>query len=157
MIQEKRRRVYRNPSPLLVTAITLAVDALGAVVLIQGLGAEHSSVSATVFIALLIVLFTPVSIRLAWAGIFASQTGIHVRNVFSNLDLKWEEVEQFDIGRSGLFPKVCRIHTWDGRALRAFGIQESNYASFRKLAIAGRLVEELNKELAHYGGAKFLR
>jgi hypothetical protein len=96
------------------------------------------------------LVYTVGGLRAAWAGVFASQSGIHVRNVFSNVDLRWGQIERFDIGQSGLFPKVCRIHMKDGKVLRAFGIQESNYASVRKLAIAQKIADELNKELAEH-------
>ncbi len=104
----------------------------------------------TAFGVLFILLVTPIAIRTAWAGIFASGDKIYVRNVFGSVDLAWEEVDHFDIGQSGMFPEVCRIHVRDGRVLRAFGVQENNISLVRPKAKrpAQRLVSELNEELA---------
>jgi hypothetical protein len=68
--------------------------------------------------------------------------------MFSSFDLKWSQIERFDIGRSGMLPAVCRVHMKDGRVLRAFGIQESNYSAARRLGAAKAMAEDLNKELA---------
>jgi len=73
--------------------------------------------------------------------------GIKVRNLFSQFRLGWEEIERFDIGRSGVLGAVCRIHTRDGRTLRAFGIQESHVAAVGSKHPASELADTLNEEL----------
>ena len=146
--RKQTHRVYRNPSPAFLMTFALGVD----VVMISQVvgGAGHHTTAGTIFAVLFVLLLTPISLRTAWTGLFASRDKIHVRNVFGSFDLRWEEVERFDIGQSGFFPQVCRIHTRDGRVLRAFGIQENNIALFRPKAKrpAQRLVSELNEELA---------
>lgn len=113
-------------------------------------GTGHHTTLVTAFGILFILSLTPVCLRAGWTGIFASEKQIHVRNVFGNLDIAWAEIERFDIGQSGIFPQVCRIHTKDGRVLRAFGIQEYNISLVRPKAKrpAQRVAAELNEELA---------
>ena len=147
-LKRSEARRYRNPSPAILTTFALGVD----VVMISQVvgGAGHHTTAGTIFAVLFVLLLTPISLRTAWAGVFASRDKIHVRNVFGSFDLRWEEVERFDIGQSGFFPQVCRIHARDGRVLRALGIQENNIALVRPKAKrpAQRLVSELNEELA---------
>jgi hypothetical protein len=88
-----------------------------------------------------------ISIRLALAGVVVNTAGITVRNLFSQFSLGWEEIERFDIGRSGVLGAVCRIHTRDGRTLRAFGIQESHVAAVGSKHPASELADALNEEL----------
>jgi hypothetical protein len=89
-----------------------------------------------------------ISIRLALAGVMVETAGIKVRNLFSQFSLRWEEIEKFDIGRSGVLGAVCRIHTSEGRTLRAFGIQESHVAAVGAKHPASELADALNEELA---------
>jgi hypothetical protein len=113
-------------------------------------GTGRHTILATVFGILFILLLTPVCLRAGWTGIFASKNQIHVRNIFGSMDIAWTEIERFDIGQSGIFPQVCRIHTKDGRVLRAFGIQEYNISLVRPKTKrpAQKVVAELNAELA---------
>ena len=85
--------------------------------------------------------------RLAWSAVFAAHDSIRVANIFRTFDICWQEIDHFDLGRSGIFPAVCRIHKKDGSVVRAFGIQESNYSAMRKLSAAKQMVEDLNREL----------
>lgn len=93
------------------------------------------------------VCICAISIRLALAGVVVDTAGIKVRNLFSQFSLGWEEIEEFDIGRSGVLGAVCRIHTRDGRTLRAFGIQESHVAAVGSKHPASELADALNEEL----------
>lgn len=88
-----------------------------------------------------------VSVRVALAGVSVDATGVRVRNLFNDFALRWEEIEKFDIGRSGVLGAVCRIHTSDGQTLRAFGIQESHVAAVGSRHPASELAEALNEEL----------
>jgi hypothetical protein len=65
--------------------------------------------------------------------------------VFSTFELPWQKIERFEIGESGLLPKVCVIHLEDGDEKRAMGIQErTNFPNGSAEAMA----DELNAELA---------
>lgn len=146
--RKQTHRVYRNPSPAILTTFVLGVD----IVMISQVASSSGrhTTAGTIFAVLFVLLLTPISLRAAWAGVFASKDNVHVRNVFGSFDLRWEEIERFDVGQSGIFPQVCRIHVRDGRVLRAFGIQENNIALVRPKAKrpAQRLTSELNEELA---------
>jgi Bacterial PH domain len=147
MSREIRKRVYRNPSPFVGIAIAVVGDVL---IASQIANPNGNSTAAKMLAILFCVGLTVVCLRMAWAAVIASQDGIHVRNVFGSLDVKWGEIERFDIGQIGLLPQVCRIHTNEGRVLRAFGIQDRNIAVTRPKVErpAQKLVAELNKELA---------
>jgi hypothetical protein len=99
----------------------------------------------------MISLFTAVTWRAAVTGIITSPDGNHVRNVLSNADFKWSEIERFEIDAAkGWFPQICRIYSEDGRVKRAFGIQETNIALSRPVEKrpAAKIVGELNALLA---------
>jgi hypothetical protein len=147
-LKRSEARRYRNPSPAILTTFVLGVDVVVISQVVGGTG-RHTAPGTMVTI-LFVLLLTPIALRTAWAGIFASRDKIHVRNVFGSFDLRWEDIERFDIGQSGIFPQVCRIHAADGRVLRAFGIQENNIALLRPKSNrpAQRLASELNEELA---------
>jgi hypothetical protein len=103
----------------------------------------------------MIALYTAVVWRAAVTAIITSSDGIHVRNVLSNADFKWSEIERFEIDADkGWFPQMCRIYIADGRVKRAFGIQETNIALSRPLEErpAAKIVRELNALLASRRG-----
>jgi hypothetical protein len=99
-----------------------------------------------------VVLFTAACWRAARARIVVSSNGVRVHNVLSSFALSWSEIERFDIGRSGLWPSVCRVHLRDGRILAAWGIQETNAAMVREESKrpAARVVKRLNEDLARH-------
>jgi hypothetical protein len=100
----------------------------------------------------MIALYTAVVWRAAVTAIITSPDGIHVRNVLSNADFKWSEIERFEIDAAkGWFPQICRIYTADGRVKRAFGIQETNVALSRPIEQrpAVKIVRELNALLEY--------
>jgi hypothetical protein len=104
----------------------------------------------------LILLVTAVLWRAAVTAIITSPDGIRVRNVLSNADFKWTEIERFEIDAAkGWFPQICRVYTEDGRVKRAFGIQETNIALSRPIEKrpAARIVKELNALLAGQRGS----
>jgi hypothetical protein len=91
-----------------------------------------------------------VGIRFTRAGIEASERGVHVANVFSSFDLRWDEIAGFRVGQWKLLPSVCRIELRDGGARVAFGIQErTNFPS----GSAERMARELNAELEARSGS----
>ena len=82
--------------------------------------------------------------RLLWAGIFTSSAGVHVTNILRSFDLRWEEIDRFEIGRWKVIQRACLIHLRDGETRFAAGIGES--ANLPNGA-AEAMVEELNAEL----------
>lgn len=140
--------VYRSRTQSFgLTMMILANDVLiGA-----GIARNTDRAGLVAFGIIWIVLFTVVFGRAAAAGIFASPTGIRVRNVFSNSNFRWEEIERFEIdAERGWFPQVCRIYTKTGRVKRVFGIQETNVAMRLPMEKrpAAQLVSKLNEMLA---------
>jgi hypothetical protein len=84
------------------------------------------------------------SLRLAFAGIRATDQGIYVKNILSNHQFDWSDVHKFRIGPWSVFPYVCLIDLRDGRTKHAFGIQErTNFPN----GSAEQMAEQLNAEL----------
>jgi hypothetical protein len=148
MKADKPQRVYRSRTQRLsITFSILLFD----VIIASGIARNTGRTSLVVFGVALIVLFSVVGLRAALAGIVVSPEGIHVRNVFSNSDFRWDEIERFEIdAEKGWFPRVCRIYTKNGRIKRAFGIQETNVAIRLPMEKrpAAKLINELNEMLA---------
>ncbi|MDQ3724685.1 MAG: hypothetical protein M3335_02140 [Actinomycetota bacterium] len=87
--------------------------------------------------------------RLFFAGIFTSPRGIRVANIFKSFDLRWDEIQRFEMGRWKVIPRTCLIHLRDGRIKHAAGVEESaNFPS----GSAEKMVEELNDELSRRVG-----
>jgi hypothetical protein len=153
MTTKAHERVYRNIQSFWIIMIILMNDVLiGA-----GVARNIDRMSLAAFGILWIVLFTTVAGRTASTGIFASPIGIHVRNVFSNSDFLWSEIDRFEIDTpgGGLFPQICRIYTKEGQMKRAIGITETNAALTRPMEKrpAAKIVAELNEALANSAGA----
>jgi Bacterial PH domain len=105
---------------------------------------------ANLYAIVSMIIFNPIAWRAAMCSVAVSQAGVRVVNMFKTFELSWGEISQFDIGQSGLFPQVCRIHTRDGKMLRAFGIQEANVSLLQSQGKrpARKIVAQLNQELA---------
>ena|ERR1700691_1564818 len=153
MIDSNHRRVYRSRTQSFgIVMSMLMLD----VIVGAGVARNIDRTGLAVFGVTLILLCSAVCWRAASTGIFVSSTAIHVRNVFSNSNFRWDEIERFEIDAdSGLFPTVCRIYTKDGRIKRAFGIQENNIALTRPMEKrpAAKIVAELNEALINSTGA----
>jgi hypothetical protein len=142
------RRVYRSRTQsFTMVMMILVVDVLiGA-----GVARNIDRTGLAAFGIAIIALYTAVVWRAAVTGIIISPEGIQVRNVLSNADFEWSEVERFEIDATkGWFPQICRVYTKDGRVKRAVGIQETNVALTRPMQErpAAKIVQELNGLLA---------
>lgn len=112
--------------------------------LIIGMMADYHRTRTFIFGGLFLFANTYINVRAATAAVISSESGVRVRNVFGSFDLKWDEIQRFDIGRWKLLPYVCLIHLRDGGRTHAFGLQEStNFPN----ESAKRMTDELNEEL----------
>lgn len=104
----------------------------------------------TAYAVITMFIITLLGVRASLSAVVTLQAGIRVVNVFKTSQISWNNIEMFDIGQSGLFPQVCRIHTRDGKMLRAFGIQEANVSLLQSQGKrpARKIVAQLNQELA---------
>ena len=65
-----------------------------------------------------IFFFVPRAVRMS---VRADQAGLHVRNLFTSFDLRWDEIKSFHVGGSGML-----IITFiDGQTRRAWGCCEA--------------------------------
>lgn len=135
-------RTYRSKSQVMFGVIgILFFNAL-----IIGMVADYHRTRTFIIGGLFLFANTYINIRAATAAVISSGSGVRVRNVFGSFDLKWNEIQRFDIGRWKLLPYVCLIHLRDGGVKHAFGIEEStNFPN----ESAKRMTDELNEELAN--------
>jgi hypothetical protein len=145
MLNRKDGKLYRTKHHFvggLILAVIVAACAVG--YLIDSEKAEVR-IGATIFF----VVCGANSLRLAFAGIHATNEGIHVANIVSSYRLRWSEVHKFRIGPWSIFPYICLIDLKNGRTKHAFGIQErTNFPD----GSAERMAEELNAELVQRTG-----
>jgi hypothetical protein len=142
--RDKGHRVYRSRSQLIVGIFAMVMFDLFAVATI----AHNPHRLETIYLqSSIIILSTIIFGRLAWAAVTIKDERLQVANIFSSFNLQWDQIERFELGRSGILPSVCRIRLKDGRTRSALGISESNYSAMRGRGAAGQMVEELNHEL----------
>jgi hypothetical protein len=84
--------------------------------------------------------------RYGQSNLVTTEKGIRVSNPWSQYDLRWEQIDRFEIGRWRINPAVCRIRLVGGGARPAIGVAESNFAS----GSAQKMVDDLNDELAKW-------
>jgi hypothetical protein len=82
--------------------------------------------------------------RMANARLMVTDAGVRISNIFSSTELRWEEIERFEIGRWQIFPYVCLIRRRTGEVKHAFAIQErTNFPD----GSGERMAEQMNGEL----------
>ncbi len=139
--------VYRSRSQSFV--IILAIFSYD-VLMLTWLISKPNKPAFTAYAVITMFIITLLGVRASLSAVVTLQAGIRVVNVFKTSQISWNNIEMFDIGQSGLFPQVCRIHTRDGKMLRAFGIQEANVSLLQSQGKrpARKIVAQLNQELA---------
>ncbi len=150
-IKHRQNHVYRSRSQAFtIIMAALAYDFLMITWIVTKPGRNHSEVYAIIST----IILSLIAWRAAVCSVVVSPTGVRVVNVFKTFEVPWSKIGQFDIGQSGLFPQVCRIHTRDGEVLRAFGIQEANVSLLQSKdkRPARKIVAQLNLELANHTG-----
>jgi hypothetical protein len=128
--------------------------AFGAVVFgFIGLGGllSESSLAGKVAIFILCGLIVTILLRYGQARMITTIEGVDVKNPFSRFSLRWADIESFQLGRSGINPRVCLIRLHDGKTKPALGVFLNNSG----FGGGPKLVEELNRELhrSHRGDA----
>jgi len=86
--------------------------------------------------------------RVALAGVQVRDSGITVRNPFSHRFIKWDEVEEFSLGRYRLLSRLGIARLRDGSRVPLFGIQAIESAFNPGDRQAHEIVERLNAALA---------
>lgn len=89
-------QIYRSHSNAVTALVVLAISialAIGGVV--RASNSPSIVALGTAYAVFSIFLCG----RLLWAGIFTSPDGVHVANIFRNVDLRWGEIDRFEIGR----------------------------------------------------------
>jgi hypothetical protein len=143
------KHVYRSSEQAIMGGI---IGVIGSGVAI-GMLLESKKTSGFVFVAVYFAVLLPIIVRFALSRVTASESGVHVANVFSSRKFLWEDIERFEIGSWGIFPYVCLIRLRNGRAEHAFGIQErTNFSDGSAKKMAGELNAELRGQVAGFGG-----
>lgn len=134
------QRVYRSRHQI---ALFSAIGVVGAGIAV-GMLFEVERTSVFLLLIAFLVLWIPCNVRLARSGIFTSEEGVRVANLLSSFELEWTEIEEFRIGRWGVFPYVGLIRLSNGEQKHALGIQErSNFPD----GSGEEMVNQLNSEV----------
>ncbi len=92
-----------------------------------------------------------------WRGIRlsvrADQAGVHVRNLFTSFDLRWDEIKSFHIGSDGYFPGMLIITLIDGQTRRAWGVEKPNPAARPNNRSAELIAQALDERLRESSAA----
>ena len=140
MLKRKDGKLYRTKHHFVGGLIMAALVAAFTVGYLVDTDKTEVRIAAIVFF----VVCGANSLRLAFAGIRATEKGIFVTNIFSSYRLEWSDVHKFRIGPWNIFPYVCLIDLRDGGTKHAFGIQErTNFPN----GSAEQMADELNAEL----------
>jgi hypothetical protein len=84
--------------------------------------------------------------RFGRADLTTTEEGIRVRNPWSHYELRWEQIDRFELGRWRLNPAVCLVHRIDGDTRPAMGIAEGNLGT----GSAQKTIKGLNDQLARH-------
>ncbi|MGC1164489.1 MAG: hypothetical protein WA862_00120 [Solirubrobacterales bacterium] len=82
--------------------------------------------------------------RYGQSSLVAMEEGVRVGNPWSHYELRWEQIDRFELGRWRINSAVCLIRQVDDGIKPAVGIAEGNLAN----GSAQKLIDELNAELA---------
>jgi hypothetical protein len=105
---------------------------------------EVNTTAVFILLIIFLLLWIPCNIRLALAGVFPDDEKVRVTNLLSTFELKWTEIEKFEIKRWGPFPYVGQISLCSGKQKHALGIQErSNFPD----GSGDEMIRDLNREL----------
>jgi hypothetical protein len=82
--------------------------------------------------------------RLGQSKLVTTEDGVRVSNPWSRYELRWEQIDRFELGRWRLNPAVCLIRHVDGSIKPAIGVAEGNLGT----GSAQKSVDALNDQLA---------
>jgi hypothetical protein len=82
--------------------------------------------------------------RYGQSNLMTTADGVRVSNPWSHYELRWEQIDRFELGRWRISSAVCLIRGVDGEIRPVVGIAEGNLAS----GSAQKTVDELNDELS---------
>jgi hypothetical protein len=141
------KHVYRSREQAILGGI---IGVIGCGVAI-GMLLESKKTAGVVFVAMYFAVLLPIIVRFALSRVTASDSGVHVVNVFSSRKILWREIENFEIGRWSIFPYVCLIRLCNGQVEHAFGIQErTNFSDGSGKKLTGELNAELLRHAAGF-------
>jgi hypothetical protein len=87
--------------------------------------------------------------RFALSRVIASDDGVRVVNVLQAVDLRWEEIDTFELAATG----PCQIRLKDGATVAMTGIQQKNISGMlgTQNTPERRMIDELNALLEERG------
>ena len=116
---------------------------------ISGKSLRTTEIEGLLFIAVLLLVLGAASLRGLLACVKPSIAGVTIMNPLRTVRLSWAEIDHFDLGRAGYFPRVGRAHLTDGRIVHIWAIQGVD-PTIRKGPDrrATALLDDLNRRLA---------
>jgi hypothetical protein len=137
--------VIRNRSSSILTGILGLGVTIGFTAV--GIAASPLAPDQRALPLLIGLLYGPLLLRAAVAGVRATGSGLRVRNVLRTRQHPWGEVSAFSIGRWGLFPNMGFVHFTDGGREHLFGIQGPNPSFHPRDRTTEKLLDELMQSI----------
>lgn len=81
--------------------------------------------------------------RYGQSKLVTTEDGVRVSNPWARHELRWEQIDRFELGRWRINPAVCLIRHVDGGVTPVIGVGEGNLAT----GYAQKSVDALNVEL----------
>jgi hypothetical protein len=151
-VSQSREDRLRTRSQTLASWVSAAVGIFGAVGLasyaLSGGPPRKADIAGLLVIAVLLAGVGVVSWRGAVASVRPGPRELVIVNPLRSVRLSWSDIDHFDIGRAGYWPRVGRAHLTDGRVIHMWAIQGAD-PSIRKDPDrrAGAQVDLLNARL----------
>lgn len=138
------KHVYRSRHQVALFSV-IGIVGVGVAV---GMLFEVDKTSVFLLLIGFLVLWIPCNVRLALSGVFTSENGVRVANLLSSFELEWDDIDQFKIGRWGIFPYVGLIRLRNGEQKHALGIQErTNFPDGSGEEMVSKLNSEVRERL----------
>jgi hypothetical protein len=81
----------------------------------------------------------------AQSNLRSGEEGISVSNPWSRYEVRWDQIDRFEVGRWRLNQAICLIRLRDGDVRPVIGIAESNFSTGSAQGIVDQLNDELGK------------
>ena len=137
---------YRNPHFSQMMMVVAVVFAIGGI-LISATRPDGGTVGNWAPAGVMVLLSVFVYLRLARAGVYASDEGIRVVNPLKTVKVPWEHLIRFTARPNKGFPLIGFAQRVDGSEVELWGVQARSGSSGAK-RIVDQVIAQLNERLA---------
>jgi hypothetical protein len=140
-------RVFRTRSQNVVAWAAAAVIVVAGFGECVAVSADGHAIPGVPLIIVVTLPFLAVCVRGGMTGVWANARGVKIVNLRRTIDLDWDEVSRFSLGRVGLLPKAGIAEVRDGSRIGIWAIQGPNPATRPNHRSAELLIDALNDKL----------